>query len=220
MSVGRQIRAGRGLLKWSAQELAKQAGLTRDTINKIEDDAVQPREGTLNDIRRVFDENGIEFTDGFGVKLKPQGVDVLTGQDGLITLMEDVYESCRKGIAGDIVLSGIEEDEFVKQLGEYDDIYIAKMSALEEKIHMRHLIAEGDYNVVSSEYSKYRWVPKDKFKAVPFYVYADKLAIIIFSSTAPVKIYVIQAAEVAEAYRHQFDAMWTQAQEIPERASS
>ena len=59
MSIGRQIKAGRGLLRWSGAVLAEKAGLTRDTINKIEDDAVQPREGTLADIIRVFDENGV-----------------------------------------------------------------------------------------------------------------------------------------------------------------
>lgn len=213
MSVGRQIRAGRGLLKWSAQALAEQAGLTRDTINKIEDDAVQPREGTMSDIRRAFDENGVEFTDGFGVRLKPQGVEVLVGKEGLITLMEDIYASCRNGIAGKIVVSGIDEEEFVKHLGSYDDEYLQKMSAL-DNIHMRHLIAEGDHNVVSSDYSEYRWVPANQFKAVPFYVYADKMAIILFSSGTP-KVYMIKAAEVATAYRHQFDAMWQQAKEIP-----
>jgi len=92
MSVGRQIRAGRGLLKWSAATLAEKAGLTRDTINKIEDEAVQPREGTMKDIVRVFDENGVEFTDNYGVRLKPQGVEVLVGHEGLCRFFDMVYE--------------------------------------------------------------------------------------------------------------------------------
>ena len=83
MITGRQIRAARGLLKWSAISLAEKAGLTRETINKIEDEIVQPREGTVTDIIRVFDESGVEFTDNSGVRLKPQGVEVLIGKQGL-----------------------------------------------------------------------------------------------------------------------------------------
>ena len=42
MITGRQIRAARGLVDWSAATLADKAGLTRETVSKIEDETVQP----------------------------------------------------------------------------------------------------------------------------------------------------------------------------------
>ena len=108
MSIGRQIGAARGLLRWSGAVLAEKAGLTRDTINKIESDAVQPREGTVTDIIRVFDEFGVEFTENSGVRLKPQGVEVLTGEAGLKQFFDNVYEHARKH-GGTIVQYGLEE---------------------------------------------------------------------------------------------------------------
>jgi len=216
MIVGRQIRAARALLDMSQEQLAEATGLTPQAIRKIENGDVHPREGTVADIRRVFHERGLEFTDNQGVRFLPQGIQIYEGRDGLISLMEDVYDNCRRGVAGEVVLSGVSESDFQKHLGAYDDIYLAKMKSL-PKIHMRHLIAEGDFNVVSSEYSEYRWTPRDQFKAVPFYVYADKLAIILFSSDPPPKIFLIQSVEVADAYRRQFDSMWAQAKELPVR---
>ena len=95
MITGRQIRAARGLLKWSSPDLAKKAGLTRETINKIEGDVIQPREGTLNDIIGAFDQHGVEFIDTTGVRIKPQGLEVLLGQSGLQQFFNEVYAYAR-----------------------------------------------------------------------------------------------------------------------------
>ena len=81
--TGRQIRAARALLDISQDDLANAAGLTKQGISKIEDGSVQPREGTIADIAKVFEERGIEFTENSGVRLKPQGVEVLVGQEEL-----------------------------------------------------------------------------------------------------------------------------------------
>src|SRR5271163_2352797 len=129
MSIGRQISAARGLLRWSGVVLAEKAGLTRDTINKIESDAVQPREGTVADIVRVFDENGVEFTENSGVRLKPQGVEVLTGSTGLRRFFDDVYEHSRKH-GGLIQQTGIDETTFSEYLGDYSPVHIQRMTEL------------------------------------------------------------------------------------------
>src|ERR1700734_3009507 len=111
MITGRQIRAARGLLGWDATDLAAKADLTRETVSKIENEAVQPHEKTLASIERVFDENGVEFTDNSGVRLKPQGVEILIGQAGLQKFFDGVYEYARK-YGGTIVQLGIDENLF------------------------------------------------------------------------------------------------------------
>lgn len=112
MITGRQIRAARALLDISQDDLANAAGLTKQGISKIEDGSVQPREGTVADIARVFDEHGIEFTENSGVRLKPQGVEVLIGQDGLQHFFDGVYEYAQKH-GGIIRQLGIEENLFL-----------------------------------------------------------------------------------------------------------
>jgi transcriptional regulator with XRE-family HTH domain len=75
MIGGRQIRAARGLLGWSATTLADRSGVTRFTIQRLEQhDGVPPsRSQTLEDIQRAFEAAGVEFTgtpdDGPGVRL-------------------------------------------------------------------------------------------------------------------------------------------------------
>lgn len=213
MSVGRQIRAARGLLRWSAAALAEQAGLTRDTINKIEDDSVQPREGTLKEIIRSFDENGVEFTDNFGVRLKPQGVEVLVGHEGLCRFFDGVYEHARE-FGGTMLVTGVDENLFTEHLGDYSPIHINRMNQLRETrkdLMVRSLIREGDMNDVCSEYAEYRWVPEDLFESVPFYVYGENLAIISFQTIPAPTIIIHKIAAITNAYKKQFQSMWKSA---------
>ncbi|HBM90943.1 MAG TPA: XRE family transcriptional regulator [Rhodospirillaceae bacterium] len=210
MSVGRQIRAGRGLLRWSAAALAEKAGLTRDTINKIEDDAVQPREGTLKDITRAFDENGVEFTDNFGVRLKPQGIEVLVGPEGLRSFFDGVYEHLREH-GGTVFQTGVDENIFSEHLGKYSFVHIKRMMELTQKRHdikMLSLIKEGDTNFTCSDYAEYRWLPKEMFDPVPFYVYGDSLAIMSFQTIPAPTIVVHNIPAITHAYKKQFETFW------------
>ena len=56
-----QIRAGRGLLKWTQAMLAAKAGVSVVTMNMIESDLVSPRDRTLAAIRDVLEKAGVEF---------------------------------------------------------------------------------------------------------------------------------------------------------------
>jgi transcriptional regulator with XRE-family HTH domain len=64
--TGDQIRAARALLGWSASKLAQRAGLTRETVQRLEkyDDIPPSRTQSLLELKRVFEEAGIEFIGG------------------------------------------------------------------------------------------------------------------------------------------------------------
>ena len=68
-----QCRAARGLLGWSQQNLATQAGVGIVTIRQIETGVTEPRRATLTVVRQAFEDAGVEFIDenggGPGVRL-------------------------------------------------------------------------------------------------------------------------------------------------------
>ncbi|MBU3732512.1 MAG: XRE family transcriptional regulator [Beijerinckiaceae bacterium] len=76
MITGAQIRAARGLLRWTAKDLAEHSGTNRFTIQRLEQsDGIPPsRSQTLADIKRAFEEAGVEFIgspqSGAGVRFK------------------------------------------------------------------------------------------------------------------------------------------------------
>lgn len=58
-----QIRAARGLLKWTVRDLADKSGVHRNTITKMEAD--QARHGpTIAAVVRALEAAGVEFTNG------------------------------------------------------------------------------------------------------------------------------------------------------------
>lgn len=73
MVSGAQIRAARGLLGWSSQELARRSGVGWSTIKRFEDAIGVPasRAGTLQRVQTVLEQAGIEF---FGDPIKSPGV--------------------------------------------------------------------------------------------------------------------------------------------------
>ena len=75
MIVGLQIRSARAMLRWTAAELGKKAGVSLPTIQRIEraDGVPTSRGDTLSRIEEVLHAAGIEFiggpTDAPGVRL-------------------------------------------------------------------------------------------------------------------------------------------------------
>jgi len=71
-----QIRAARGLLKWTQAMLAHRAAISIVTLNMIESDRVDPRASTLRAIEAALEKAGVEFIgserEGLGVRLRPR----------------------------------------------------------------------------------------------------------------------------------------------------
>ena len=67
-----QCRAGRALLNWSQEELAKRARVAKQTLADFERGARSPYPRTLADIREALEAAGVEFTNGDapGVRLR------------------------------------------------------------------------------------------------------------------------------------------------------
>lgn len=201
-----QIRAARALLKWTQKDLAAHARLNDDQVHNFEGGRSRSLE-VLEAIYQAFITNGIEFTDGEGVRKSTGGIKVLEGGHGFINFLDDVYETM-KVHGGEINVTDVADEEFVKYAGDYDETHVTRMGALRNFIS-RSLSAEKDY-VKRVDYSEYRWLPKEEFGPVSFYQYAHKLAMIIFEEPYA-KIFVLESPKIAESFRIKFMAMWERA---------
>lgn len=71
--TGEQIRAARGLLKWSARQLAEASGIGWATIQRLEsrDGPLAGYEQTHDAIRSALEAQGIQFLDAGQVAVGP-----------------------------------------------------------------------------------------------------------------------------------------------------
>jgi len=66
-----QMRAARGLLQWTQEDLAREAGVSSLTVRNIEAGKTKPNPATMTVIRQALERHGVELTDdGRGVRLK------------------------------------------------------------------------------------------------------------------------------------------------------
>ncbi|ARW47383.1 helix-turn-helix domain-containing protein [Acetobacter pasteurianus] len=69
-----QIRAARGLIGWSRDELSEKSGVPKITISRVETEATTPRQSTIDAIRTALEAAGVEFIaengGGAGVRLR------------------------------------------------------------------------------------------------------------------------------------------------------
>lgn len=201
-----QIKAARALLEWNQDVLAKAAGLSKPALANIERRLSSPRAETLDALQKALEQAGIEFTEGPGVKLTSDTVKVMvfSGSDSIQRLWNDIYTTLKSG--EERLISGVDEDTFIQATGERFD----KMMQRYQKagIRGRILALEGDRNFVDPT-SEYRWIPKQIFQDVPYYVYADKYAMLIWKPEP--KVVLVENKAIAEAYRAQFERHWAEA---------
>ena len=102
--------------------------------------------------------------------------------------------------------------DITTEAGIYKD-YTLRMSELfkQNKILHKNLIEEK-VKTFPSIYSKSRVMPDGQFENVPFYVYGNKLAIILWGGK--IKIICINNAELANAYRKIFEFVWNQSKSV------
>ncbi len=62
--IDEHVRAARGLLRWTLDDLAAKSGVGRATLHRWENNQVQPTAATRDAVRRAFEEAGIEFSNG------------------------------------------------------------------------------------------------------------------------------------------------------------
>lgn len=204
-----QVRAACGLIDWSASDLANRIGVSKQMMSAYLAGKSGLSAQNLEKVGYVLDMEGIEFTADDGVKRKALKTQTFRGQEGLGQFMDLVYETA-KTQGGEFCVSNVDETIFTERHGkEQDEIYTKKMEALRGKFSFKVLIKEGDMNFLGSEYAEYRWMPAGYFHSVPFYVFGNSLAFLIFGEETTV--HVIHNAEIAAAQRTQFHFAWKEA---------
>jgi transcriptional regulator with XRE-family HTH domain len=203
-----QIKAARALLKWNQKELAQHARLNDDQVHSFESGRTRSLE-VLEAIHKAFSAHGLAFIDD-GVVRRKYEITTYQGQQGFWDFYDDIYETIR-GNGGDILVHNVDESLFSKWFG---DAFWAKhnkrMKAL-DNFEQKIIIREGDMNFLADfATTQYRWASKSEFTSTPFYLYAHKLAMIIFEEN-DVFIFVIDHPRITESYKVLFLSAWARA---------
>jgi DNA-binding XRE family transcriptional regulator len=221
MITGPQLRAARGLLDWTRTELAEAAKISPETVKNIEHGTFRPQEQTAQAIYAAFAQHDVVFTENEGVQIKKDAVKRFEGAEGFKRFMDDVYEVAKQDTSKNekpIYISNVDDRLFIKHLGDYFTMHVRRMNEIKD-LTMHILIQDKPYSFSSEEsrghsYREYRRHPEQAIGNVPFYVYGDKLGILMFEGENPPQIVVISSSLVSKAYREQFGVLWKTAKPL------
>ncbi len=199
-----QIKAARALLDWTQDDLAAAAGLSKPSINTLERRISNPKSNTMKAIQKALEKAGVEFTEGPGVKLRSSVVktSVFEGEDSLVRLTHDIFDTLN-GTDKELMIAGIAEHKYKYLGGERVLKEIEKR--VKHGIKTKLLSCEGDTNFIEPAHH-YRWLPKKFFPQVPYYIYDNKYALLLWGP--PKKVVIIENDEIASSHRDQFLALW------------
>lgn len=201
-----QIRAARALKGWSQGDLAARTGLAVPTIANIEISKQEPGAKTLQKIMQAFEINGIEFITDRGVQKKQNQTKVFRGVKDFAKFYQDIYETLSEE-GGEVVVANADEREFLSYLDDESILnHQINMRNLSDKITYKILIKEDDIYFAANSYAEYRWTPKEDFQSIPFYVYGNKLAIILWLDEP--LVFLIESDEASSIYREKFSTLW------------
>jgi transcriptional regulator with XRE-family HTH domain len=206
-----QIRAARALLRWTQKDLAAHAGVNDDQVHNFEGGRSRSLE-VLEAIYQAFVTNGIEFTDGEGVRKKTNQVYTLKGRDNFLRFFDGMYEEVKQ--VKELYACNVDEELFDKWLGETSEEHTRRMEEIDGLVCLT-LVEEGKDYFPCESYTEYKWVKKAHFEPSPFYVFGDKVAILLFEDD-DVSMIVIHHPDVARAYKKQFLLAWETAL-VPEK---
>lgn len=216
--TGPQIEAAMALAGITREAMCKDAAIAKKTLNDTLNGKTAYREDTIKKIRSILETRGVEFLPGEGIRRKSAAVDILTGSEGLQQFFNEVYEYASKH-GGTIMMFGIDETTFIKTISnEFSQDYLKRMTEVSRKrgdLEVLSIVCEGDTNFCASDYNEYRWISKDVFQAVPFYIYGETLAIMDFETAPGPTIMLLKSRAITNAYRKQFQAFWKMAYAPP-----
>lgn len=205
-----QIRAARALLNWKQSDLAEKSGLSLPSINNIERQIGSPRMSTLETICITLQGAGIEFIGTQGVQKHSEVFEMkeFQGDDFIEKLNDDLF-FCMRSPEDIVMMFGIDDSQYVKYVPEQTIRYYdhqAKTGFTEMAI-----LREND-NFFLSDTDVYRWAGPQTIGLVPYYVYHDRVAMIMWEKK---RVILIRSQDIANTFRTQFEFLWSQAKPIP-----
>lgn len=197
-----QLRAARSLLNWSQTELSKKSGYALATINNIERGQYQAHPQTLNNIVQTFEEAGIQFIDGPGVRIDISSfrIKCYEGSDALHYLFKKILASLEQG--GELYICGIDEK------------MLKTTAAQEIKLMQTHLKKEVTVHILNNRscsagltfHNLKKKVVTDDVPLIPFICYGERIAIILMGN--PIYVAIMYNKKLSEKYIAQFNYIW------------
>lgn len=208
MMTTAQLKAARALLDWTQQDLAKAAGIHLNVINNLERGTTNPRQNTVERLKKTLEDNGIVFIGTRGVERQRKTIIInkLEGDLFLRALTDDILANV-KGPENEVLstLSDIRNfsDHDANGQQHYHNEKLAR--GFKERLITRAVPGFYPRNA-----SQYRVLDAAFLGPVDTIIYTDRVAFIFWPEQ---EIVIMKGEALAQTQRRLFEALWAQGHE-------
>ena len=205
------IRGARAYLNWNQKKLANLVGVSERAILQIENKKSKPQEKTLQRITNIFQNAGIHFLFEGGFRSNQNLTQIYEGKDGIRHFFDDIYQEALHQ-QQEFLIFNVDEKKFIEayEISGMGNSHRKRISGIKNFKKSKAIISTEDDNKYASPYIDYRYMAKSVLSDIPFYIYNNKLSIIIWDESP--KFIVHQHKELADSYRKIFYFLWEKAQ--------
>lgn len=164
-------------------------------------------------IQESFEQAGVEFLTGDGVRMRETTIEVHDGEDGILALWDDIYETIAAAPDKEILITNnTEPTGYSKRVADYLAMHLERLENIgaTEKI----IAVEGDSNLLDGV-CDYRYVAAEDFCDSPTFIYADKLALLRWGP--PARVIILREPLFTESLRKLFGHAWKHARTAERR---
>ena len=201
-----QALLARTYLRLSQSEAARELGMAHTTLSNIENGQSDPPASRLENVQRFYENAGVEFTEGNGIRRRQTLLKQYDGIQGFRDFMDDVYETA-KTYGGDICLFNSKPRLWLDLLGDdWYGMHARRMADLGNDINVRIVVPEGEDTFILDS-AEHRCFAKDRWKEKVCYAYGPKIGFLDFGNNG-IHIMVFEQSDFAESFKILFDVVW------------
>lgn len=206
-----QIRAGRGLVHWTAKDLADRIGITPSSMSAIENEQSKGSVQTMTAIEAALVGAGVEFLGNDGVRITQNFVRMIEGADCYLKLLQEAAAVLGDG-----------QSEFLSSAADErrsPPVVIEQFRKMRHQgIKMRSLIRDGDTYIMGRP-DEYRWMRDDLFVDGDVKVIFGETVAYLATWWKVPRVIAIKDAKIADEARRNFNFIWESA-DGPKRSTS
>ena len=200
-----QLKAARSLLNWSQEDLAKKSGYSLATINNIERGQYEAHSATMTDIVQTFEQAGVQFIDGPGVKIDEADfrIKAYEGEQALGYLFAKIGLALKETEDECLYICGMDES-LLKQKALEKDLKTL-FRRLGKDVPVRILCHKNQSDALGF-INFQKKIVSDAVPLIPCFLYMNRVAIVILKN--PVHVTILYNESLADVYKALFKHLW------------
>lgn len=213
-----QIRAARGLLDWTQDQMAEKAKVSRATVQTIESGDQEDgtgkksiRASKLKAIYKTLVDHGVEFLDGDGVRRRPEELLDFMDEESCDRFFEHVHNVIREK-GGSLICSINHESILTKITGSSKRNNLERLEQLQKITEVKCIISDdiiAPFSAPSFPLKVLRDEPTSSPVSMSTFVYGDELAMAYQHETTLLPVYVVfKKLSFNRNYQNYFHPRW------------